>query len=171
VRSALAHFHRAYGAGPRHLLGMLICFAVVGYVVHLLRDVATAPRMAIWFLGALLAHDLVLLPAYTVLNAALSRILRTRREGRQTTLVLNCIRVPALASGLLLLIFLPSISKQRPGIVMSATGLNQDPYLGRWLLLSAAFFVTSGVVYALRRRQLVRSADSRQPGGPIQPTG
>jgi hypothetical protein len=127
--------------------------------------------MAIWFLGALLAHDLVLLPAYTVLNAALSRILRTRREGRQTTLVLNCIRVPALASGLLLLIFLPSISKQRPGIVMSATGLNQDPYLGRWLLLSAAFFVTSGVVYALRRRQLVRSADSRQPGGPIQPTG
>jgi hypothetical protein len=121
--------------------------------------------MAIWFLGALLAHDLVLLPAYTVLNAALSRILRTRREGRQTTLVLNCIRVPALASGLLLLIFLPSISKQRPGIVMSATGLNQDPYLGRWLLLSAAFFVTSGVVYALRRRQLVRSADSRQPGG------
>jgi hypothetical protein len=127
--------------------------------------------MAIWFLGALLAHDLVLLPAYTVLNAALSRILRTRRGGRQTTLVLNCIRVPALASGLLLLIFLPSISKQRPGIVMSATGLNQDPYLGRWLLLSAAFFVTSGVVYALRRRQLVRSADSRQPGGPIQPTG
>ena len=168
MRSAGGHFRRVYGASPWHLLGMLICFAVVGHVVYLSRDLATAPRMATWFLGALLAHDFVLLPAYTLLNAALGRLLsHTRREGRQTTPILNYVRVPALASGLLLLIFLPSISKQRPGIVMSATGLNQDPYLGRWLLLSAAFFLTSGAIYAIRRRRSMRSAGSRQPGVPI----
>jgi hypothetical protein len=58
--------------------------------------------------------------------------------------------VPALASGLTLLLFLPGIIEQGADAYLAATGLTQEPFLERWLLLTAVFFAVSAVAYAMR---------------------
>jgi hypothetical protein len=55
-----------------------------------------------------------------------------------------------MASGLSLLVFLPGIIEQGAPTYMAATGQTQEPFLGRWLLLTAAVFAISAVVYAIR---------------------
>ena len=72
---------------------------------------------------------------------------------------LNYIRTPALGAGLLLLLFLPGIIHQGQQTYLSATGQTQQPYLDRWLLLTAAMFTLSAVIYATitaRRRPVPR---------------
>ncbi|MFI7674135.1 hypothetical protein [Actinophytocola sp. NPDC049390] len=101
--------------------------------------------MAVWFAAAVIGHDLVLFPLYSAADHALQRA--TRRT--QVPLV-NHVRVPALASELLLLLFLPGIIRQGEGTYLAATGQTQGPFLARWLLLTAAFFTTSATVYAIR---------------------
>ena len=56
--------------------------------------------------------------------------------------------MPALGAGLTLLVFLPGIIQQGTPAYAAATGQTQDPFLGRWLLLTAAMFAVSAVVYA-----------------------
>src|SRR6516165_9613474 len=62
----------------------------------------------------------------------------------------NHIRVPALGAGLTLLIFLPGIIQQGAPTYRAATGQTQEPFLGRWLLLTAAMFAASAICYATR---------------------
>ncbi len=57
--------------------------------------------------------------------------------------------MPTLATGLSLLLFFPGIIQQGPAVTW-ATGLTQQPFLGRWLLLVAAFFGVSALAYAAR---------------------
>ncbi len=64
---------------------------------------------------------------------------------------LNHLRVPALASGLLFLVYLPGILGLGGTTYTSATGREPTPMLGRWLALSAVFFLLSAVAYAVRR--------------------
>ena len=49
-----------------------------------------------------------------------------------------------------------------PDRYTDTTGLSLDVYLGRWLLISAALFLISGIVYAIRLR---RGAVEREAGG------
>ena len=72
--------------------------------------------------------------------------------------VLNYIRVPALGAGLTLLVFLPGIIKQGAPTFRAATGMTQDLFLGRWLLLTAAMFAISAVIYAIRLVTVDRAA-------------
>ena len=58
--------------------------------------------------------------------------------------------MPTLAAGLLLLIFLPGIIEQGAPTYQAATGQTQAPYLSRWLLLTAAFYLASALCYAVR---------------------
>jgi hypothetical protein len=51
---------------------------------------------------------------------------------------------------LALLMFWPGIVRQGEDTHLAATGLDQAPYLGRWLVLSAILFAVSGVIYAVR---------------------
>ena len=100
--------------------------------------------MLVWFAAAIIAHDLLLYPAY----AGIDRVLTRFRA-------VNYLRVPLLASGLTFLLFLPGIVRQGTEAHVAATGLDQQPYLVRWLLLCAAFFAASGLAYlasALLRR-------------------
>jgi hypothetical protein len=46
--------------------------------------------------------------------------------------------------------FLPGIIKQGAPTFRAATGLTQDVFLGRWLLLTAVMFGMSAIVYAVR---------------------
>ncbi len=58
--------------------------------------------------------------------------------------------MPTLAAGLLLLMFLPGIIEQGAPTYQAATGQTQAPYLSRWLLLTAAFYLASALCYAVR---------------------
>lgn len=105
----------------------------------------TWPVMVLWFLAAVALHDGVLVPLYSGADRALVRLApRTRVP------VVNHVRVPVLAAGSTLLLFLPGIIRQGEAAHVAATGLDQAPYLGRWLLLAAAFAVASALVYGGR---------------------
>lgn len=143
----MAEFRRAYGAAPWHLLLLLGCFAVTGWIVLRLAGEPSAGRMLVWFVGAAIAHDLVLFPAY----AAVDRVLRAGwgRVGRPS--VRNHVRVPALGAGLLLLVYLPGILGLGDGTYVAATGLAPRTMVGRWLVVSGVLFAASALLYAARR--------------------
>jgi uncharacterized membrane protein len=105
--------------------------------------------IAVWFALAVVGHDLVLFPLYALADAV---IFRTRRRVHHHLKVPahNHIRFPALGAGLTLLVFLPGIVQQGADTYLAATGQTQQPFLGRWLLLAAAMFASSAVVYAIR---------------------
>ncbi len=100
--------------------------------------------MAAWFAAAIIFHDLVLFPLYALAD----RILGAGTVCRRAPWLRNYLRVPALGSGLLFLIFLPGIIKQGSATYFEDTGLSQTPFLGRWLMLAAVMFMASAVACA-----------------------
>lgn len=154
MRRVLARVRAFYGANPLHLLALVACFALAGYAATFLAPDPSLPRILIWFGAAVIGHDLVLFPVYALVDRSMTAVLRpwARQRARGAPLVppLNYLRTPVLASGLLLLMFLPGIIEQGAVTYRAATGLTQQPYLARWLLLTAAFFVVSAVAYAVR---------------------
>ncbi|OBF95526.1 hypothetical protein A5790_07410 [Mycobacterium sp. 852002-51152_SCH6134967] len=149
----MGRFRAVYGSHPLHLLTLVAGFALFGYVLATLTPPALWntrtwwQSIAVWFAAAIVVHDLVLFPLYALVDRAL---LWSTRIPRLRVPLLNYVRVPALGSGLTLLLFLPGIIKQGAPVVLAATGQTQDPYLGRWLLLTSAMFGISAVVYAAR---------------------
>jgi hypothetical protein len=86
-------------------------------------------------------HDLVLLPFYGALD----------RLGRRAAgPAVNYVRVPALISGLLLLVYFPAISGEGNGAFHGVSGLDYEGYLQRWLLATGALFLVSGALYLVR---------------------
>jgi hypothetical protein len=131
-----------YGAHPVHLLVLLGCLALAGYAaLGVLLDPAW-PRILFWFLAAIVAHDLVVFPLYAAIDRALTRA----RPGP----AINYLRVPLLGVGLTFLLFFPGIVRQGAISYQVATGLTQQPFLARWLLLCAALFAASLLVYLIR---------------------
>jgi hypothetical protein len=141
-------FRRHYGSGPGHLVGLLVCFLVAGYAVLRWLDSQSAVRLVVWFAGALIAHDFVLFPLYSLADRVLRRGTRLRRPLRVS--VVNHVRVPLLLSGLLLLIWFPLIFNKPEAAYRAATGLGTSPYLERWLLVTAALAGASILLYAVR---------------------
>ncbi|MGY0007798.1 hypothetical protein [Micromonospora sp. I033] len=143
----MAEFRRAYGAAPWHLLLLVGCFAVTGWIALRLAGEASAGRMLLWFVGAVVAHDLMLFPVYASVDRGLRGVLG--RGG--TPSPLNHVRVPALGAGLLFLVYLPGILGLGGDTYASATGLAPRAMLGRWLAVSGALFAASALLYAARR--------------------
>jgi hypothetical protein len=148
----MSSLRRLYGSHRLHLLTLIAGFALLGYVLATVRPVTLWnpntwwQSIAVWFAVAIIAHDLVLFPIYALID----RLLLYSRHIPAPIPVLNHVRVPALASGLTLLLFLPGIIEQGAPTDLAATGQTQQPFLGRWLLLTAALFATSAVVYTVR---------------------
>ncbi|WP_329459733.1 hypothetical protein [Streptomyces sp. NBC_01497] len=139
-------FHRLYGESPVHLLVLCASFAVCGYAaVGLLSG--DWPGVVLWFVGAAVLHDLVLLPLYTATDRLLCTVLRGRRPAPGTAL--NHVRVPAFLSLLLLAVYWPLVLRQAPHFRLS-TGLSPDVFLGSWLLITAALFALSALWLAVR---------------------
>ncbi len=139
---------------PLQLLLLACSFALAAYAgVRLLAGDWFG--VALWIVGAALLHDLVLLPLYTVLDRAL-----VKAAGRRRAQVAY-VRVPAALSGLLLLVWFPLISGRVSGRYASATGLSPDGFLARWLLLTAALFGGSALLFLLRLR--LRRATKERP--------
>ena len=158
MRSALTGFGRLYGSHPLHLLTLVAGFALFGYVLATFKPVTLWnphvwwQSIIVWFAAAVIAHDLVLFPVYALLDWLLSgtRVPPPPVRAHPRVPVLNYLRVPALGAGLTLLVFLPGIIKQGAPTYVAATGQNQDPFLGRWLLLTATMFAVSAGFYAIR---------------------
>ncbi|MBM7774290.1 hypothetical protein JOD54_004494 [Actinokineospora baliensis] len=151
--------------GPWHAAALIASFAVTTYAVLHILDDPSLPRMALWFLAAAIAHDLVLFPAYAAADRAITS-LDTRIP------LVNHIRLPLLASGLLLLMFLPGIIRQGADTFHTATGLTQTPFLTRWLLLTALLLTTSAATYAARvllARRVVKHDQASPRQGPARP--
>ncbi|CAM5391277.1 hypothetical protein SALBM311S_03718 [Streptomyces alboniger] len=134
---------------PLQLLLLACSFALAGYAGVRLLD-GDWFGVALWFVGAALLHDLVLLPLYGGLDRALVKA-AGRRRGR-----IGYVRVPAALSALLLLVWFPLISGRVAGRYASATGLSPDGFLARWLLLTAALFGGSALLFVLRLRRATK---------------
>ncbi len=157
MRSALARFRTVYGSHPLHLLTLIAGFALLGYVLATVKPVTLWnpntwwQSIAVWFAVAIIAHDLVLFPIYALADRVLLSARRIRMRGSDATVpLLNHLRVPAMGAALTLLVFLPGIIQQGAPTYLAATGQTQEPFLGRWLLLTAALFATRAVMYAIR---------------------
>ncbi|WP_395511154.1 hypothetical protein [Streptomyces racemochromogenes] len=155
----MSRLRARYGASPLHLLLTLASFALAGYAG--VRLLAGDPLgVAIWFVGAALLHDLVLLPAYSATDQVLQRAFRGRpgdSAGRPSAISVNYVRVPAFAAGMLLLVWWPLILGQVPHFT-AATALPADVFLGRWLLITAGLFVASALCLLIRVRRASRPA-------------
>ncbi len=183
----MRRFRYEYGAGPLHLLSVLACFGVAGFVALRVLDGAVgAPlNFLIWFVAAIAAHDFVLFPLYSAVGALGLRLAGVHRAlpaderrlvlgrgedgwsvgapdtthapSRLAAMGLNHVRVPALLSGLLFLVWFPLILGLSAEEYRAVSGLSTDGYLERWLLLSGVLFGISGLAFALRLARLRRA--------------
>lgn len=140
---------------PLQLLLLACSFAFTAYAgVRLLAGDWLG--VALWFVGAALLHDLVLLPLYAAADRAVVRGLGAVRRREWTPYV----RVPAALSGLLLLVWFPLISGMVERRYRLVTGMPAEVFLARWLLITAALFGGSALLLVLRLR---RTAKHRPP--------
>ena len=151
---------RLLGTDPFRFLVLLGSFALTWYAFRLLRDEPEVPSVLLWFVAAAVAHDAVLLPLYALGDRALTGAFRgTHPAG------VNHVRLPALGSGLLFLVFCPGILGLGAADRAAATGQDLEPYLGNWLLVTAVLFVLSlgwWVVRLLSRAVRGRGGSERE---------
>jgi len=132
-----------YGASPLHLLAHLIALPLVAFALLGVLELPTAGRILLWLAASAVLHDLLLLPFYGLLD---------RVGQRATGPAVNYVRVPALLSGLLLLVFFPNIAGKGASTFEGVSGLEPDAYLARWLLVTAGLFALAAIAYLLRGR-------------------
>jgi hypothetical protein len=163
-------FRALYGAGPLHGLALVASFAIAGAAVvgwfQRPRDVATVLE---WFAAAIVIHDLVLLPLYSLLDRIAVAGLRRRASRTQRVAVSGAVdptpylRIPAILCGLLLAVFFPVILGLGSQTELSASGIAERGYLARWLLATGVMFALSGVAYIVA---LGRAGASRASADP-----
>jgi hypothetical protein len=174
VRLGVAGRLRArYGASPLHLLAMLASFAIAGAAVigwfDRPHDVMSVLE---WFAAAIVLHDVVLWPLYSLLDAIAfggrrraARRARPPRTAGALPSPVPYLRIPSLLSGLLLLVFLPVIFGLGSRAEFTASGIPESGYLARWLLAVGAMFAVSGVAYAAAvRRARATASRAGEPG-------
>lgn len=172
-RTLPGRIRHGYGANPLHLLAMLAAFALAGYAVRAVIAAGQFRGFAIWFAVAIVGHDLLLFPLYSLADLSVQRLLpwRARRKpGRPGSSaqvpgppLINYVRIPVAFSLLLLLTFFPLILGLSEPEYHRASGLTTQPYLWRWLAVTGVLFAASAVIYALRWRRASARA-WQQPG-------
>lgn len=172
----LATFRRHYGASPLHLLAFIASIALTGIAVKgwLDEPAISIKYILIWFIGAILAHDMIVLPLYCALDRLALAI--SHRTGRHRAAPSTSereaaeppplrspgwvyVRVPLILSGLLLLVFGAEILREGSATFHVASGQTQDVYLSRYLIVVGVLFLLSGLAYL---RSSAR-ASSRMP--------
>ena len=150
---------RWYGASPLHLLAMISSFALAGYAAAELLPVNPV-GILVWLVAAVIGHDLLLMPLYTLADRSVLAVVRHRPLPLPAGRWINYLRVPAVLSGLLLLIWFPLILRL-PGPFTASTTLSLNPYLWHWLVVTGALFLLSATVLALRLRTSRRDQGKR----------
>jgi hypothetical protein len=151
--SRVRHF---YGAEPLHLLATIVSFVIVAAAVAGWFQAGSDPRgILLWALGSGIAFEGILMP----LAWGLDRIALGSRSGDRASAPRlgprnrAYVRVPALLSALVLIVFAPLIFRADTPAFEATTGLAPPDYLARWLLATAAMFVISALAYALSLRR------------------
>ncbi len=156
MRNMSTVVRRLYGEHLLHLIVFLGALALGAYTISVLGfDQLFNPKVwwqsiAVWFAVAVIGHDLILFPLY----ALAERVLPKERDAKPTNPhrvpLTNYIRMPTLATALTFALFFPGIIRQGAFTYTAATGLTQEPFLQRWLLLTAGFYLTSAVCYVVK---------------------
>lgn len=135
-----------YGAGPAHLLATVASLAIAGAaVVGWTQRPRDLTNVLIWFGAAIVLHDLVLLPVYSLLDRV--------TVGRLPMRMAAYVRVPALVSALVLAAVFPTVLGFGAHQEHNASGIVEHGYLAHWLLLTGVLFALSGFAYALGSRR------------------
>lgn len=152
----MKRFRHEYGASPLHLLAALAALALAAVALgEVLSTTGRPGRYLLWLGGAAVAHDLVLFPLYATAGWLLARALAPGDPPTRARIAaLNHVRAPALASGLMLLVWFPLVARQAPLTFERGTGLSADPYLHRWLILTGVLFAASALLFAARAPRL-----------------
>ena len=148
---------KAYGSGLFHFVAVVVCFVVSGYAILRLAGSSKPVLIGIWFVGALLAHDFLLYPVYTLLDRAVAR--GQGLGGTHRASWVNFVRVPVLLTGLVFLLWFPLILGVNANTYRAASGLGTGRFLGRFLAFTAAVFLVSAALYCLRLLRWRRRAD------------
>lgn len=167
-----------YGANPLHLLALLAAFALAGYAFRAVVASGQWPGFLAWFVVAIIGHDLLLFPLYSLADLSVRRLLPARAGGRAGPAddpgtavryppVINYLRVPGGIAVLLLVVWFPLILGLSGATYYAASGLPTRPYLWRWLAITGVLFIVSAVSYAIRLR--IMSARARQAQAGRQP--
>jgi hypothetical protein len=157
----IAGLRRRYGASPWHLAGHLVALGLAVYAVSRVLDprYSRGLNVVVWLVGGAVVHDLVLVPAYSVLDAFEWRAL-AHRAARGVPAI-NHLRFPAAISGALLLVYFPVVFATADGNYFRATGHHVSGFGTRWLAITVGLFGLSGLVYLVRVR--ARRALARRP--------
>jgi hypothetical protein len=151
--------------------------------VHAVLAAGQWTGFAEWFAVAIIGHDLLLFPLYSLADLSLRHLLPGGSHGRLPAPepvprgpfdafqpggagppavapawppLLNYVRIPVIFSLLLLLTFFPMILGLSERELHRASGLGTGPYVWRWLGVTGAMFAISAVSYALRTRRIAR---------------
>lgn len=161
---------RFYGAHAGHLVLMLAAFAAAVAVLLTMGPAALWnpaswwQSIAVWFVVAVIAHDLIAFPVYALADRLAVAV---DRRPRRRPAAVNHVRLPAMAAALTFVLFLPGIISQGGPAYQAATGQTQEPFAARWLWLTLAFFAVSGIAYVVRfftaRRRTAGRADDASP--------
>jgi Na+/melibiose symporter-like transporter len=139
---------RSLTAALLPLLVHAAAFAVAVYAIAQIVRGGSVVNFAAWFAGAAVLHDLVLLPLYSLLDR-LARA-HSRRPTARGVAVINHVRVPALISALLLLVYFPLILGLSDRNYFAATGHHPSGYARDWALITAVLLAVSALLYAIR---------------------
>lgn len=143
LRRSRVGLRRLDGESPLRLVLLLCSFALTGYAgLRLLSGDWFG--IALWFVGAAVLHDLVLLPLYALADRAVAAVLPAPARW------INHVRVPAFVSGVLLLVWFPLILGRQERRYENATGLSADVFWPRWLLITAVLFGASALWLVIR---------------------
>src|SRR5437867_11181245 len=97
---------RLYGSGPLHLIAVIVAIAITAYAFIEIVKRPAPVSFAIFFAGAIVAHDLIAFPIYSLLDRIAGRAGAAVRLGPGS---INYVRIPALLSGLAFLVWFPLI--------------------------------------------------------------
>jgi hypothetical protein len=124
------------------LLAYLALLPLCAWALLELLGGRSAERIAVWLVAAVVVHDLVVLPLYSGADRAAQSVLRG---------AVNHVRIPAALSLLMLVVFWGTIAEKGEGAYRATSGETFEGYATRWLLVTAALFAGSAVLYLVRR--------------------
>ena len=159
---------RHYGAGPIHLVGLAACFAVAAYALAKVLGESGWKEILLWFAICVVAHDLIVWPVYGIADR-IGPPGPGQIGGAGLPLVpwINHVRVPAVISALLLVMFFPLILRLSNSYYQQVTGFNENVYLINWLAVTGILF--AGSALALRHPAGTCPQAGEAVPGPLPP--
>lgn len=160
-------FRSRYGDGPLHAIAVVVSLGFAGYAFLQIARNPAPLSFALFFAGAIVCHDLLAFPVYSLLDRLGRGVAARVGPGPGA---INYVRIPAILAAFAFVVWFPLILRLDTERYTADTGATPPDYLGRWLGLTAALFLISGVLYAVRGRRSGRDPDrSTDPLGPRSP--